>query len=571
MNTRRSCWFTVILTGSIFVNPAYAQGPRPAYYYNPSLELSWARCSVYQSGGSSAKIPFLPVASVKHARAPLGIQNYTRDVAIDAPIVSVGNGIVKEGRWNSYSGRRKDYTFGEVDVVGKVVMFCYDFADSIEKQLGQEFPVTRRIADAASRKPAGIVLFSYQEEHPFLTVSYSSESDIPNIPAITISKSSAAMILHSAGEDAEAFFKEWKESGKPPGSRELICRMKLDMKGNFEKVETLSFLVRFRKGEVPRREMEQAARVNEKAVGFLLGLLKEDKTLVWKKSLSVYFSGYDSKLFYTHHWGRGLADLEGTFMVHDGAVPDYGLAVHENTHLLVQRCWTERTTSFMAEGLAKYTEAAATDKEKNHKEVVKFLKEGTLFPLEQMVTFLIGAGGPRTLVGYPASGSFAGFFIDTYGVRSFKEAYLLEARHLEEKEKESTWKRVCGKSVQEVEREWLSWIAREYQVDAKYIENHLKKVRKEKETFRLEPKTLEGYVGQYEISPGFSVNIVRDGSRLFADAPQMGKVEIFAESESRFVFKAFDGSISFIRDEQGAVAQLILHAMGRDMPAKKVK
>jgi len=64
---------------------------------------------------------------------------------------------------------------------------------------------------------------------------------------------------------------------------------------------------------------------------------------------------------------------------------------------------------------------------------------------------------------------------------------------------------------------------------------------------------------------------VREENRLFAQAPQMGKVEMFPESESRFALKAFDGSISFIKDEQGAVTRLIFHALGRDMPAKKVK
>jgi uncharacterized protein YneR len=379
------------------------------------------------------------------------------------------------------------------------------------------------------------------------------------------------MILLSAGEDAEAFFKEWRDSGRPPGSRELISRVELYIKGNFEKVETPNFLLRFRKEEVPQKEMEQAARVNERAVKFLLGLLKEDKTFMWKKSLSVYFGGYDSKLFYAHHWGRGLADLEGTFMVHDGAVPDYGLAVHENTHILAQQCWTEHTSSFMSEGFAMYTEAAATDKDKNNKQVIGFLKEGKLFPLQQMVTFIIGAGGLRTMVGYPASGSFVGFFIERYGLKAFKEAYLLEGRSLGEKEKKSTWEQVCGKSLRELEQEWLSWIVKKHQVDAKCVRNHFEKVEKEKPALRLDPKTLEGYVGQYEISQGFSVSIVRDGDRLFADAPQMGKVEIFAESESKFVFKAFDGFVTFIKDEKKLVTQLVLHAMGRDMVGKKVR
>ncbi|MBM3302888.1 MAG: hypothetical protein FJY85_23440, partial [Deltaproteobacteria bacterium] len=102
MEARYVFRIAVIMTAVLVAKQAYAQGPRPAYYYNPSLELRWARCSVYQSGGSQAKIPFLPVISDQHGRAPLGIGNYSRDVAVDAPIVFIGNGIVKEGQWNSY-------------------------------------------------------------------------------------------------------------------------------------------------------------------------------------------------------------------------------------------------------------------------------------------------------------------------------------------------------------------------------------------------------------------------------------------------------------------------------------
>jgi len=55
---------------------------------------------------------------------------------------------------------------------------------------------------------------------------------------------------------------------------------------------------------------------------------------------------------------------------------NYGLAVHENTHTLINSNWSNSSTSFLNEGIAKYTEALATDKDKNHLMTIEFLKNG---------------------------------------------------------------------------------------------------------------------------------------------------------------------------------------------------
>ena len=132
------------------LNEIWAQGPRVSYYYQPATELSFASCYLYLQGGSRQKIPFMPVVSRNFPRAPLGIGDYNKDIEVDAPIVFIGNGIVKENVWNSYIGRRNDYTYGEIDVSGKAVMFCYDFPDAIESKLKDAIPLEKRISEAAS-------------------------------------------------------------------------------------------------------------------------------------------------------------------------------------------------------------------------------------------------------------------------------------------------------------------------------------------------------------------------------------------------------------------------------------
>ncbi len=59
--------------------------------------------------------------------------------------------------------------------------------------------------------------------------------------------------------------------------------------------------------------------------------------MAWDKSFVAYFRDFDSKLCYVRHWGRGLAAPFGVFMVFGGSVPDFGLAAHENTHMLQTR------------------------------------------------------------------------------------------------------------------------------------------------------------------------------------------------------------------------------------------
>lgn len=556
---------------------SWAQGPKVSYYYNPATNLSFASCYVYQHGGSRQKIPFLPVISRSFQRAPLGIYNYSKDINVDAPIVFIGNGIVTENIWNSYVGRRFDYAHGEIDVTGKAVMFCYDFPDSIEKQLKGEVPLEARISEAASQKAATVIIFSYKTEYPFLYAHYKKESDIPDIPVITITKNSAVNILASSGFGRETIFSGWQESGKPQ-SAELISRIKLKIKGNFAQVETDNFLIRFRKELISKEEMKKMAQVNEKSLKFILNTLKEDRELTWKRQLTVYFRDFDSKIFYTHHWGWGLANNEGVFSIYLKSARDFGLAAHENTHTLTYLNWSDDSTSFLSEGIAKYTEALATEKDKNHLATIKFLKEGKLFPLEETVHFNIGFPGLKTNVGYPASGSFVEFLIRTYGLISFKKVFILEARSDEEKKEEDSWKKVYDKALTELEKEWLYWLAKRYKIDEKHIQDHLikvieqKKAKLEKMAIKIEIEQLRKYAGVYaeremgrkiEIkliedkliltapnAPEFQVNLIPEGEHSFRaeEGPAAGELLVFTVDEAGKAMKVDFMSFSFHRE-----------------------
>jgi hypothetical protein len=408
----------------------------------------------------------------------MGAGNYAKDIAADGPIVFVGSGISGGTDANSYAGRRKDYTVGDIDVSGCIVLLCSDASDAVESRLGRAFPLSRRIADAAARKAAAVVVFSTTKPFPFYKVDYEKEAAIPDIPVISVTRNSVLGILAGAGVDGEAILKEWAASGRPPESQVLISRLSLKVKGQFDRTETENFLFRYDGTTIPARQMHELAEVNERALAFLRKLFAEDKDLKWKRLPVFYFRDYDSKVFYTHHWGLGWATPEGTYMVHDGGAPNYPLSAHENAHVLIDLNWGG-SSSFLCEGIGKYAEAQAEDRDKNDRQTIEYLKAGKLFPLKEMVAFNIGMPGLQTDVGYPAAGSFVGYLVQALGLKSLKEVYLQVAKSSDAAVDDGPWLKALGKSLVDVEREWLDWLAKTHREDAAAIRSYIDKRSKE--------------------------------------------------------------------------------------------
>jgi CubicO group peptidase (beta-lactamase class C family) len=94
---------------------------------------------------------------------------------------------------------------------------------------------------------------------------------------------------------------------------------------------------------------------------------------------------------------------------------------------------------------------------------------------------------------------------------------------------------------------------------------------KERKAISLDPKILEAYVGQYELTPAILITVTRDGNKLYAQAADQPKIELSAESETEFFVTVVDAQMTFVKDEKGQVTGLILHQNGRDIPAKKIK
>ena len=86
----------------------------------------------------------------------------------------------------------------------------------------------------------------------------------------------------------------------------------------------------------------------------------------------------------------------------------------------------------------------------------------------------------------------------------------------------------------------------------------------------LPVETLERYVGEYEIQPGFVLSVTREGTRLFTQATGQPRFEIFAQSETRFYVKEFPAQLEFVLEGDGPATSVTLFQGGRETPAPRV-
>jgi CubicO group peptidase (beta-lactamase class C family) len=84
---------------------------------------------------------------------------------------------------------------------------------------------------------------------------------------------------------------------------------------------------------------------------------------------------------------------------------------------------------------------------------------------------------------------------------------------------------------------------------------------------KVDPKIYDAYVGQYQLTPTFILTVTREGDRLMTQATGQGKIEVFAESDTKFFLKVVDAQLTFVKDDSGNVTHVILHQGGRDQKA----
>lgn len=408
-----------------------AQGPLPEFFYRSDLDLAWASAYVVLEGGSRLAIPFLPVVDGRNS--PYGTADYGRDVRVDAPLAFVPAGP---------NGFNLD---------GRAVLMAMDRPEGAgDAKHGGEF--VERLRAVANAGAAAVVLFSFRQSHPFLLDEDGWLPASPSLPVVTITREAAGAVLASSTTRLEDVVNSWRE-GDAPEPSELISRLELEVDGRFQRVDTDHFVFRFQPGHFS--SIDRIAEANDEAVAFLLDLFG-GHVRSWSRTTVTYFPDFDSKVFFTHHWGSGLGSDHGIFLVRQEADTGGGLVVHEQTHILIGSNWGP-SSSFMAEGVATYSENMATDPGDACSKVRRFRRTGQLMSLEEMLEIQVGTHG-GTSIAYAAGGCFVRFLVEGHSMETLREVYELEARSFDERVRESTWRRVFGRDLGRVEREWLGWV-----------------------------------------------------------------------------------------------------------------
>lgn len=76
---------------------------------------------------------------------------------------------------------------------------------------------------------------------------------------------------------------------------------------------------------------------------------------------------------------------------------------------------------------------------------------------------------------------------------------------------------------------------------------------------QVDIKTLEGYIGEYELREDFFLNIFMENDQFFAQATGQDPIEFFATRENRFYTKMINAQIEFNQDETGKTISLTLY------------
>jgi serine-type D-Ala-D-Ala carboxypeptidase/endopeptidase len=92
-----------------------------------------------------------------------------------------------------------------------------------------------------------------------------------------------------------------------------------------------------------------------------------------------------------------------------------------------------------------------------------------------------------------------------------------------------------------------------------------RKPQSEHKTMAVDAAILARYVGVYPLFAGLDLTVSLDKGQLMVQATGQPKLPVFAESPTRFFYKAVDAQITFVLNKDGKVEKLVLHQNGKDL------
>lgn len=93
----------------------------------------------------------------------------------------------------------------------------------------------------------------------------------------------------------------------------------------------------------------------------------------------------------------------------------------------------------------------------------------------------------------------------------------------------------------------------------------------ERKAIKIDPAIFDAYVGQYQLTPALVVTVSREGDKLMAQPAGQPKLEIFAETETKFFLTVIDAQMEFVKGADGKVTHMVFRQEGQVLEAKKIK
>jgi hypothetical protein len=88
---------------------------------------------------------------------------------------------------------------------------------------------------------------------------------------------------------------------------------------------------------------------------------------------------------------------------------------------------------------------------------------------------------------------------------------------------------------------------------------------------KVDPAVYAGYVGRYRIdTDDYLFTISSEGGRLYYEAQDASRIEIYPSSSTRFFLRSLEGYLIFEPGKDGHAHEAILHAHGKDKVAERV-
>ncbi|HLQ22255.1 MAG TPA: M20/M25/M40 family metallo-hydrolase, partial [Gemmatimonadales bacterium] len=94
---------------------------------------------------------------------------------------------------------------------------------------------------------------------------------------------------------------------------------------------------------------------------------------------------------------------------------------------------------------------------------------------------------------------------------------------------------------------------------------------RERTITRVDPSVYDRYVGTYEVAPGNTFEVTRQGEKLLVNSPGEDQRELYPESPVRFFVLGLDAQLDFTADAAGAATGVEVLGDGWGFTARKIK